>query len=191
MEKSEIFLLIGNLLYLTSYLVSGIFLLRILTIVGGLALMGYYFLVSGGPLWQPVAWGVAFFLINIVQLFVLFRSRKPVRLSEQEYNTLQRIDPNLDHKLFKSWIDVAASNSGKFNLTVDADSVALVLIDEDIQLMNSKGYVNPENGTETSISSDRDNSEALVWKIDDLKTLLKDQPELRTFWQSLISKQLA
>ncbi len=151
--------------------------------------MGYYFLVTNGPLWQPVIWGVAFFIINAVQLYLLFKSRKPVRLSPQEYETLQRIDPALDHKLYRMWMEIANISKGTASENIHKDSVAVHIQENGVNLVNAAGFVDANKREPKSVQLSQ-NDELLSWNIDELKTRLNELPELRTFWQKLITEQL-
>lgn len=74
---------IANVLYLISYLVRDILWLRILTVVAIICLMPYFYF-QPQPLYEPISWNVVFAGINIVQIYILFLERRPVKLNEDE-----------------------------------------------------------------------------------------------------------
>jgi hypothetical protein len=78
----------ANVIYMGSYLVKDILWLRLLTVLGGIVLIGYYALLPM-PLWVAVAWNVLFLSINAWQIRVLLLERRPVRLEPREARLYQ------------------------------------------------------------------------------------------------------
>jgi hypothetical protein len=78
-----VFIHIANAIYLCSYLVKDILWLRVLTVVAGLVLLGYY-LWMPAPVWAAMAWNVIFSVINLWQIRLLLLERRPVRLRPDE-----------------------------------------------------------------------------------------------------------
>jgi hypothetical protein len=74
---------VANVLYLFSYLVKDILKLRVLTVVAGLILLGYY-VAEAMPVWAAIAWNILFLGINLWQVKVLLVERRPVRLEPYE-----------------------------------------------------------------------------------------------------------
>src|SRR5277367_1501538 len=77
------FIHIANAIYLCSYLVKDILWLRVLTVLAGLVLLGYYAWMPT-PLWAGIAWNVVFAAINLRQIQLLLRERRPVVLQPDE-----------------------------------------------------------------------------------------------------------
>ena len=70
---------VANFLYLTSYLVRDILWLRVLTIFAGLSLLPFYCNCSDHILWAPIGWNALFITVNLVQIGILLRERRPRR----------------------------------------------------------------------------------------------------------------
>lgn len=188
MDQAQIFLYLGNILYLSSYLVKGIFLLRLLSIVGGLALMGFYFLVSGGPLWEPVIWGIAFFLINAFQLIVLYKSRKPIRLTALEYELYNKLDLDIDQKQF-GLLTRAGEISTDKQIQINSNQIALKLDSVEVELHNGLIYLKPETAVDKTLNIQED-SKVLLWEAKKLKKLIDSNDGIMTAWQQLLNKEV-
>jgi CRP-like cAMP-binding protein len=78
----------ANVFYLCCYLVKDILWLRVLSVVGGLVLLGYY-ATSPMPLWAAGAWIGLFSAINLLQIELLLRERRPVTLRPDELRLYQ------------------------------------------------------------------------------------------------------
>lgn len=73
----------ANIFYLISYSVRDIFWLRVLSVIGALILLPYYYLQSS-PLWAPIGWNLFFTAINIYWIIRLLLERRPVAFSDTE-----------------------------------------------------------------------------------------------------------
>lgn len=97
-----------------SYLVTDMYLLRVLA-VAALGLEAVYFVFGAdSPLWVGIGWNALFVLINVVQLVRLTRDRARSRLSDEEHVLHQGLFSELDKVQFKrlvaggEWRDVPA-----------------------------------------------------------------------------------
>jgi CRP-like cAMP-binding protein len=96
------------------FLARDILWLRLLSISSGLFGLAYNAYVPGGPLWLVLAWLTLFLAINLTQIFILFRERRPVHLSPEEADLRAGVFPHLGlvefRKLIRhaSWRTVAA-----------------------------------------------------------------------------------
>ncbi len=103
----------ANVFYLISYSVRDIFWLRVLTVIGALILLPYYYLQST-PLWAPIGWNLFFTGINIFWIIRLLLERRPVPFTDTErhlYETALRTFSERDaYNLLKSgvWKSVPA-----------------------------------------------------------------------------------
>ncbi|AKV00069.1 Cyclic nucleotide-binding domain protein [Labilithrix luteola] len=77
------FIHVANVFYLLSYLVKDILWLRVLAVLGGSILVVYY-ATFPTPLWAPIGWDAVFLTTNLVQIGILIRERRPVRLEPAE-----------------------------------------------------------------------------------------------------------
>jgi CRP-like cAMP-binding protein len=96
----QLFIHLANVLFLLAYLVRDIFALRLLSVVGSLSLYPYYVYGAAEPLYVPIAWNSVFVLINIVQLYRLFMSRRPVSLSAAERMVYEAVFGPLSEREF-------------------------------------------------------------------------------------------
>jgi len=104
------------LLYLASYSVRNILVLRVLTVLGIVMLMPYYYL-QPVTLWTAIAWNIVFAIINVFWIVKLLAERRPVTFSEDEGRVYEHALSNVkDHdarKLFRHglWITVPSGTS--------------------------------------------------------------------------------
>lgn len=71
---------VANVLYLLSYSVKDMLWLRCLTVIAALCLLPYYY-VQLVPLTAAIAWNLLFIGINLIQIVILLRERRPVTLT--------------------------------------------------------------------------------------------------------------
>jgi len=79
---------VANVVYLASYSVRDILWLRILTVVGSLLLLPYYYL-QPEALWAPIVWNLIFTGINIFWITKLMLERRPVQFTDDETRIYQ------------------------------------------------------------------------------------------------------
>ena len=89
---------VANLLILGSFLVRDILWLRLLSIGGGLAFMGYFAFALPDPLWAPVVWNGLFGVINLYQIARLMLERRPVFLDPRERRIRELAFPGLSDR---------------------------------------------------------------------------------------------
>jgi hypothetical protein len=106
----------ANIIYLFSYSVRDILWLRVLTVLGALLLLPYYYL-QPESLWAPVAWNLVFTAINIFWITKLILERRPVHFSDDEKRLYQLALRNLKEqdafKLFRlgTWTSTPAGTT--------------------------------------------------------------------------------
>lgn len=91
---------VAYVLYLLSYSVTKILWLRIITIVGAVLTMPYFYLQPGGALWTSLFWALMFVLINAIQIIRLVLGRYPVGLGRDERWIYERLFSRLDARAF-------------------------------------------------------------------------------------------
>jgi hypothetical protein len=100
-----VFIHIANAIYLCSYLVKDILWLRVLTVVAGLVLLGYY-LWMPRPVWAALAWNAVFTVINLWHIRLLLLERRPVRLRPDELRLYQLAFRRLTEREFAQLLAV-------------------------------------------------------------------------------------
>jgi len=94
-------------LFLFSYLVRDILKLRLLSLVAGFLLIGYFLLQKEVSI-DGVAWNVLFSIINIVQIYRLILERRPVRLRDEEHELHQLAFRSLTPRDFKRLCELSS-----------------------------------------------------------------------------------
>jgi len=79
----DYFIHAANILLLIAYCVRDVLWLRLFAVAASLIAIPYYVLLPT-MLWEPVAWSVIFAAINLVQSWLLFLERRPVKLTAAE-----------------------------------------------------------------------------------------------------------
>ena len=83
MIQPQYFLHVANILFVLSYSVRDMMLLRVLALCGVLISLPYYYL-QPKVLWQPIGWAAVFAAINGYHVWRLWMERRPVKLSPDE-----------------------------------------------------------------------------------------------------------
>jgi len=83
MIEPQYFLHAANLLFVISYSLKDVMLLRIFALCGSAISVPYYYLQSP-VLWEPIGWSVVFMTINGYHVWRLWLERRPVQLSTDE-----------------------------------------------------------------------------------------------------------
>ncbi len=74
---------LANLIFVGAYWVKDILQLRLLSIVGSLAVIPYY-LLQTDPLWAPMMWSCVFISINATRAWGIMKERRPITFTEDE-----------------------------------------------------------------------------------------------------------
>ena len=197
---------VANVLYLFSYSVKDIFILRSLTVVGAFVLMPFFYF-QPRPIWAAIGWNVLFTGINCYRIYLLHLERRPIHFPEKEsrlYKTVfQALTPHEFSKLLKigGWGSAQPQEQlVKENSVFDK----LMLINSGHVSVRTKEKTRDElkEGQfigETSLFTDEptkadvvaeEPTEYIAWPNTELKKLFKDEPNLRASVQTVISRDL-
>ena len=83
----NIFVITLNLAYiifLFAFIARKIVWLRILTVLGYIISMPYFYFYFENPLWINLGWTSLYTVINLIMLFLIFLESRPIILSEME-----------------------------------------------------------------------------------------------------------
>jgi CRP-like cAMP-binding protein len=197
---------LANLVYLLAYLVKDILWLRVTTCVAGLVLLAS-FLVQAQPPWSAVAWNLVFFAINVVQIQILVRERRPVRLRTDEQRLYQLVFRSLRPREFLRLLAVggfaehtegevlieAGQGPGRIMVIVDGEaevrhdgrSVAAL---GPGRFVGEMSYLTGElPGAEVRA---RASLRVAAWPVEGLRRFLDEHPDLRAAWQLVIGHDL-
>ena len=94
---------IANLIILSSFLVSDVIWLRLLSVVGGFAWIGYFTFSIPSIGWAGIGWNVIFISINLYYIIQLILERRPVHLTDQERALKHQLAPDLEAR---TWADI-------------------------------------------------------------------------------------
>jgi hypothetical protein len=206
----DVLLSVANVIYLLSYSVRDILWLRILTVVGALLLLPFYYLQSE-PLWAPIAWNLVFVTINIVWIMKLTLDRRPVDFTDDErrlYQAALRNIPEQDAlRLFRraSWASLPAGKtllaqgSSVESLVLTADGNVRVELDGELVdtlgegrfvgaaafLDRGAGFAAPVTVTTTTTTR------TVAWSMDELGTLCAQDHVLETALESSLGLELS
>lgn len=195
---------LGNILFLLAYLVRDILWLRILTVVATMSLMCYYFCCT---LTEPVYWNTVFILINLVQIALLIKERRPVKLGEEEGRLYRTVFNALSPRDFLKLLTIA---DRKKATTGDKLMQQGGRVDELMLLSKGKSHVEIDGRFITEISSNQfigemgfltDQAasasviasvpvEYLAWPADTLRDFFKDNPQIHIKVQGILGTDL-
>jgi hypothetical protein len=206
----DVLLSVANVIYLLSYSVRDILWLRILTVVGALLLLPFYYLQSE-PLWAPIAWNLVFVTINIVWIMKLTLDRRPVDFTDDErrlYQAALRNIPEQDAlRLFRraSWASLPAGKtllaqgSSVESLVLTADGNVRVELDGELVDTLGEGrfvgaaafldrgadFAAPVTVTTTTTTR------TVAWSMDELGTLCAQDHVLETALEASLGLELS
>lgn len=201
----EIFIHIANVMFLVSYLLKDIFLLRFVNLFAGFSLLIFFVFGEGGPQSASIMWNIVFSAVNIVQLFRLYHERKPVILSTSEKEIYNNSFKDFSAKQFLTLLSAAKKltlekGACLLNSLQTTDAIFLPLksdiVDEKANVCASEqsfiGAVNYITKTQPSKSLFlAESTDILRWDRGELESLLNKDAVLKSIWQTKMSGLLA
>lgn len=198
----------ANILYLISYLVKDVFLLRLILMIAMIVFLPFYIFSGPEPMWTVLAWQAIFLSVNGIQLYRLFIERRPVVLAPEDdaiYNmsfsvfTIKQFS-----KLLKSGKkEQVAPNQILFDEGSSVNRVIFITeggaeIQKDgntiIQLQKGDLVADVNYITDSPVQYKiitNDNSKILYWDKEEFERTISSDPNINSSWQSLISSRLA
>ena len=197
---------LANLLYLLAYLVKDILWLRVVTCLGGLTLLASFFALPQRP-WVAIGWNLVFFTINVVQIQILVRERRPVRLRADEQRLYQLAFRSLRPREFLRLLAVGGftdHGAGDVLVTAGVGPGRVMVIVEgeaDVRLDGrSVAALGPGRfvGEMSFLTGELPGAEVraraplrvAAWPTDALRRFLEGNPDLRATWQLVIGTDL-
>ncbi len=199
---------LANVLFLVSFLVRDILWLRVMSIVGGFALIPYYLYGQAEVLWVPFSWNLVFMTINAVQIYRLILERRPVRLTAAERRLHELVFASLTPRAFSrlvalaDWRDadstdrLVASGAPLEELMLVSDGRVAVRVGErEVATLEAGRFVGEMSfltGQEPSADVvAMGQTSYLAWPCDDLRRFLEEHPEVRSGLQLILGTDLA
>jgi Cyclic nucleotide-binding domain len=198
----------ANVLYLISYLVKDIFILRFITVIATLTLVPFYLFQGNDPLWAPIVWAGIFTIVNVFQLFILFKERRPVILSAEDDEIYNKSFTAFTVKQFAKLLKSSKKKDVETQETLVAEGdliERLIFITKggakiekngkvilELKEGDLVGEVNYITDSPVSFKVIADeNSKILFWDCKDFEKTISSDPNINSSWQSLISGRLA
>tara|TARA_B100000073_G_scaffold129651_1_gene106210 strand:- start:1296 stop:1946 length:651 start_codon:yes stop_codon:yes gene_type:complete len=191
-----------------SFLVKDIMYLRVLSIFASLFSVFYNFAIPDTPMWLAINWNLVFVTVNVYHIAVLIYEKRPVKMKPKDrelYETLfkdlspveyLKISKAAKWKKFKSGQKVIVESkpvkdliliyNGTVDVVVDKKKVAEL---KDGQFVGEMSFLTGKDATATCIV--KHDTECLVWKQPEFKSLLQRNPSLYYTIQSLLSSQIS
>ena len=191
-----------------SFLVKDIFWLRIVSILASLFSVLYNYIIPVEPLWLAINWNFVFIAVNVYHIGVILYEKRAVKMdakNEELYQTLfkemtpveyLKISKAAKWKKFKSGQKVIVESkpvkdliliyNGTVDVVVDKKKVAEL---KDGQFVGEMSFLTGKDATATCIV--KHDTECLVWKQPEFKSLLQRNPSLYYTIQSLLSSQIS
>jgi hypothetical protein len=195
----------ANVLFLLSYSVRDILLLRVLTVVAIVSLLPYY---AANELYPPIWWNSVFIAINLYQVYRLLLERRPVTLSLEEQRLYRlgfhRLSPRDFLRLLQQarWEScegeavLVEQGATLDRLTVLAAGAARVEVGGRTvsglgpgHFVGEMSYISGEPACARVVADA--GSRYVHWARTNLERLLGDRPDLRATLQGIIGTDLA
>ena len=120
---------IANILILLSFLVTEIIYLRLLSIFGGFAFIGYFSLNFDTVQWSGILWNTLFIMINLYQVVQLVIERRPIKFNERELQIKKIAFPDISDREWLGllqigeWKTIVKSN---YQSSIFADTITIL-----------------------------------------------------------------
>jgi hypothetical protein len=197
----------SNILLLLSYSVREMLWLRWFAVAAAIIVIPYY-LAQPTVLWPPIAWGMVFTVINLVQIARIYWERRPVVLSADEralhelaFRSLRPRD-FLSFAMIGEWKD---AQPGETILQAEkrVETIAIA-IDGQVDVRQdgkSLGTLNPGEAVGLALAFTQEPSPIAAmfqgrgrymrWRLDAIETFLSRKPEIRAELQRHVNRELA
>ena len=191
-----------------SFLVKDIMYLRVLSILASLFSVFYNFAIPDTPMWLAINWNLVFVTVNVYHIAVLIYEKRPVKMKPKDrelYETLfkdlspveyLKISKAAKWKKFKSGQKVIVESKPVKDLILIYNGTVDVVVDKkkvvelkDGQFVGEMSFLTGKDATATCIV--KHDTECLVWKQPEFKSLLQRNPSLYYTIQSLLSSQIS
>lgn len=207
MQISDYLVHASNILLLLSYSVREMLWLRWFAVAAAIIVIPYY-LLQPTVLWPPIAWGLVFTVINLIQIARIYWERRPVVLSADEqalYDLFFRsLRPRdfLSFAMIGEWKD-AQPGEKILHLGIRVDAIAIAINGEVDVHQNEKslGTLNPGEAIGLALAFTqepspveavfRDGGRYIRWRLDAIETFLSRKPEIRATLQRHVNRELA
>jgi hypothetical protein len=193
----------GNILYLIAYLVRDMLWLRVVTVLGLLSLMMFYYWHPQGPLNGPLAWNAVFMAVNAVQIVLLVMERRPVFLGEEELALYRSIFFTLKPREFAKLLSIAEwkrAKPGEELLPQHQPVEALMLLSRGLanveidgrrvaevsggQFIGEMGFLTEQESSARVAAAEA--TDYLAWPATKLRALLTASPALHVKVQGIL-----
>ena len=205
-DKVVIFF-IANSLYVISYMVTSILWLRVIALVATISTFPYFYFQSE-PLWLAIFWQSAFFVVNFINLALLWYSMRKRKFSEIEEEVHIRyfsdlkdyeVAPVFEHaELLRPKNGSTLLKQGQVNdsllLLVKGDCDVILPNSTVVKLAPGKFVGEMSFLSGDPVSADivvNDDSMFYVWKRDKLKKLFSKHALYKPYIYSLCSMDMA
>jgi CRP-like cAMP-binding protein len=198
------FLNLGNVLYLVAYSVRDMMWLRIITVIGTMCLMPYYYCRA---LYEPMAWATLFTIVNLIQIGILILEERPVFFGDRELQLYRSIFQTLKPREFAKLLTIAEWKTAKIGeelLQQDQPVPALMLISSGRgsveldgrhvanvtsgQFVGEMGFLTQNNASARVVAALA--TEYLAWPTQKLRALLASSPALHVKLQGILGSDL-
>lgn len=203
----DILVNLSSILTLISFSVRSILALRLLAIGAQLTFIPYCLLQSP-PLWIPVLWNLLFMGVNVVNVIILLLERRPVKLKPEEEKLYNLAFKSLSRREFLKVLTWGEWKEGKpEEILLDrgevSTSVMILCSGEAVAILEEKELLTIPEGKLIGVSSQLTGdplpvtiklkvpSRYICWSVKPFRKFLETQPEIRTKFQSIVSRDLA
>ena len=196
---------LANILILLSFLVKEIMYLRLLSIFGGFAFIGYFSLNFDSVQWSGILWNSLFILINLYQVIQLIIERRPIKFNERELQMKKIAFPDISDR---EWLDLL--NIGEWKTIAKSNYTSSIFTDTIVILSDGNLKCSHINRTSTNLSvgsliggicyltgetvyediSCSSDIEMLAWNISDFRVYVQSKPQVSASFQKLIGQEI-
>lgn len=186
---------LANIIYVVALMIKNIIWLRLFLIFGAVLEITYSYFISPVHLWVNIFWAFMFILVNSYHLFILFKEKISLKLTEDEERLYKLVFFNIEKLTFAKMIKMAEWNifkEGTVILKEGSVNDKLIVIYSGIAEVKSNNqtlaYLKDGNfiGEMSYITGEVISANVvsltelkiIYWDLDDLNKLLTKVPDL-------------
>ena len=199
---------IAYIIFLFAFIARKIVWLRILTVLGYIISMPYFYFYFEKPLWINLGWTSLYTVINLIMLFLIYLESRPVKFNDLEQKIYDRTFKSLKPKEFKHLIDHGSldelkpdvglvtrdTHLEKLMLVVEGQAEVVLKNGDEVDILaggfiGEQSFITGEN-TSADVATGREAAKILSWNSDSLRKYLEKKPHLKETLELILTSDV-
>ena len=199
---------IAYIIFLFAFIAKKIVWLRILTVLGYIISMPYFFFFFENPLWINLGWTTLYTVINLIMLFLIYLESRPVKFNDLEQKIYDRTFKSLKPKEFKHLLEHGSiqemqpyvglvtrdTHLEKLMLVVEGQAEVVLRNGDEVDIptggfIGEQSFITGEN-TSADVATGNEAATILSWNSDSLRKYLEKKPHLKETLELILTSDV-